>query len=498
MTTAFICSPYEDLIEERKAIIYAVRKLGLRDNCMELFGARIGTSIETSLNEVKQSDIMIVVIGHKYGSFILGKNISISEAEYLESQQRGLPCLVYLRDESSPVEPKYTEHDPAKLQALEKFKALLKEKHTVGFFKDSLELGVSVAVDLTRAVDEMSKNRSKTPEHIQIRETISPASAREMTWNLKMYHDQTITSPYYIYGHLPWAQEIEIATKSRVKISVSPQQASIKPREVWEGLTTGLTDIAWMSSSYFWERFGLMDILTLPSMFTSGRQGSLTAWHLYQKFSEIQAQTTGIKVLCVCTSEPYPILTNKKQIKSLEDLKGITVRSQGHVLEAVALLGGKPVFIPTADVYNALQQGVIDSLITSTIAVMQWGYYKVAPYCTYLPSTCAYFILAMNQNVWDRLPIDIQQGIMGVSGEQQAIRYGRDVFDRMRVDLPVITKKAGYPINEFALPPTEVNKWTQLAGIPIWRSWVTRMESKGVHSAPQILEETLRLAKQFR
>ncbi len=497
MTTVFVCSPFEDLIEERKAVIYAIQKLGLRDNCMELFGARIGSPIKTCLDEVGQSDIIIVVIGHKYGSFISGRNISITEAEYLESQRLGLPCLVYLRDESAPVDSNYFEHDPIKLQALEKFKMLLKEKHTVGFFKDPLELAVGVAVDLTRAIDETSKNQSKGSENIQIREPIS-IPKRKKSLNLRMYHDQTATSAYHLYGHLPWVKEVERVTNGRVNVVISPQQSSINPREVWESVKTGLTDIAWIPSTYFQIQFELLSLLTLPAVVTSGKQGSLTAWHLYQKFSEIQKQTSGVKVLCVCTSDPYPFFTNNIQIKSLDDLKGMTVRGAGHVLEAVALAGGRPVFIPTTDVYAALQTGVIDCIVTSTISLLQYGFYEVASYCTYLPSTCSFFMLVMNQEVWNSLPGDIQKAIEDVSGEKQTIRYGNDVFDQARVALPSIAKTRGHPISEFTLPASEVEKWISLASVPVWKSWVTRMESKGINRASQMLTETLQLAHLFR
>ena len=153
--TVFLCSTYSDLSIERNAVLDAVRKLQLLHDSMEFFGARSSLPIETCLEEVQRSDILVVIVSHKYGSLVPGMTISFSEAEYSEGQRLGKPCLVYLRDEDVPILPKYMERDPQKLQALENFKVQLKERHTIATFKDAHDLAVSVAADLSRTVQAL-------------------------------------------------------------------------------------------------------------------------------------------------------------------------------------------------------------------------------------------------------------------------------------------------------------------------------------------------------
>ena len=64
MFTVFICGTYIDLIEEREAIIDVLNRLRLRHNCMEVFGARPENPIKISLSEVRQSNIMVIIIGN--------------------------------------------------------------------------------------------------------------------------------------------------------------------------------------------------------------------------------------------------------------------------------------------------------------------------------------------------------------------------------------------------------------------------------------------------
>jgi len=155
--TVFICSTYSDLSAEREAVLEAVRKLQLRHDSMEFFGARPSLPIETCLEEVRRSNILVVIVGHKYGSLVPDKTISFSEAEYSEGYRLGKPCLVYLRNEDVPILPKHMERDAQKLLALESFKERLKERHTIATFNGAHDLAVSVAADLSRTVQALEE-----------------------------------------------------------------------------------------------------------------------------------------------------------------------------------------------------------------------------------------------------------------------------------------------------------------------------------------------------
>ena len=165
--TVFLCSTYADLSQEREGILDAVRRLQLQHDSMEFFGARAGLPIETCLAEVRSSDVLVVVVGHRYGSLVPDLGVSFSEAEYREGYRLGKPCLVYIRDENVPILPKYVERDPDKLRLLEKWKELLTTRHTVATFSNVQELVVQVMADLSRtvqAVEESARVESELPD----------------------------------------------------------------------------------------------------------------------------------------------------------------------------------------------------------------------------------------------------------------------------------------------------------------------------------------------
>jgi hypothetical protein len=161
--TVFVCSTFSDLSDEREGVLDAIRRLKLQHDSMEFFGARSGQPIGTCLQEVRASDILVVIVGHRYGSIVPDLGVSYSEAEYTEGYGLKKPCLVYVRDDNVPILPRHMERDPNKLRLLEKWKEALHARHTVASFQDGGRLAVQVAADLARTIrdlEEVAKARA--------------------------------------------------------------------------------------------------------------------------------------------------------------------------------------------------------------------------------------------------------------------------------------------------------------------------------------------------
>ena len=131
---------------------------------MEYFGARHDQPLDVCLKEVRESDILVIIIGHLYGSLVPGRDISYTEAEYQEGYRLGKPCLVYFRDENVPILPKFIESDPKKIELLKKFKEELRFRHTIMNFKSPTDLSASVSSDLIRIVQALENEKIEENE----------------------------------------------------------------------------------------------------------------------------------------------------------------------------------------------------------------------------------------------------------------------------------------------------------------------------------------------
>src|ERR1700733_6238380 len=151
----FVCGTYSDLASERGLVLDALQQLQLEHHAMELFGARPKRPIETCLDEVRQSKIVVVIVGSRYGTLVPGWQISYSEAEYREAQRLNLPCLPYFQQSiASSREP--NEDD----LPLENWKRILAARHTPFYFADPQKLAVQVAIDVGREMRRIEEQES--------------------------------------------------------------------------------------------------------------------------------------------------------------------------------------------------------------------------------------------------------------------------------------------------------------------------------------------------
>jgi hypothetical protein len=137
--TVFISSTYLDLRNERKKVWDCLEKFDVVVKGMEQFGAKKSDTLTTCLSEVEQSDIYIGIIGMRYGSEDPKSGKSFSQLEYEKAIDQDKEILIYLIDEEkASIFPSLIQYD--KIQKLNIFKAILKDKHTVDSFADELDL----------------------------------------------------------------------------------------------------------------------------------------------------------------------------------------------------------------------------------------------------------------------------------------------------------------------------------------------------------------------
>lgn len=97
MKKAFISSVVRGMQELRDAADRGVRALGLEPVRSEQFGARPESSQRVCLEGVRQSDVMLLILGERYGD-LQPSGISATHEEYLEARER-VPVLVFVQKE---------------------------------------------------------------------------------------------------------------------------------------------------------------------------------------------------------------------------------------------------------------------------------------------------------------------------------------------------------------------------------------------------------------
>jgi TRAP-type mannitol/chloroaromatic compound transport system substrate-binding protein len=167
------------------------------------------------------------------------------------------------------------------------------------------------------------------------------------------------------------------------------------------------------SASYYWKGkdFNTMFFTTVPFGMTAPEQ---YAWFYYGGGMELMKETY----------DKYGIMSFpggntgnqmggwfRKEINSVEDLKGLKMRIPGFAGEVLAKLGAKPTNIPSGELYTALERNTIDALEWVGPSLdLRMGFHKIAPYYYtgwHEPATELQFMV--NQKAYDTLPADLQQ-----------------------------------------------------------------------------------------
>ena len=198
----------------------------------------------------------------------------------------------------------------------------------------------------------------------------------------------------------------------------------------------------------------------------------------------------------IWVSSPYFLITTKKHVKTMDDLKGLKIRvTGGPPTDQIKALGGVPMLIPMPETYEAMDKGVIDGMATNWEAIHAWRQHEVATNYTIVPLSAVYFSLVMNKAKWNSLPKDIQTAIMNVSGLKGSMEMGKGTYDSAEQGVLDLVKGGKYAFNRYNMPADETARWRKLGGEPLWEAWVKKMEAKGHKQARELLNTTVGLLK---
>ena len=318
------------------------------------------------------------------------------------------------------------------------------------------------------------------------------SQAETMTLTLTDQHSE------YAWGSVhalqPWVKQVERASKGQVKIQIYPNQSLSMGEDNWNAVKNGFADIGWCYHGYWPGMTPLADVISLPALpFKSAEKGSEVLWKLYEMFPSMQKQFEENHVLLLYTSRPQTLITTKKRVKTLEDVRGLKIRAtKGPPSDQILAMGGTSMLIPMSDSYVSMQMGTIDGTGATYEAILDLRLYEVAKFYTEVPFPADYFSIIMNKNKWESLPQGVKDAMTSVSGLQGARFWGRNAFDTAK---EALFQKSGVEINFYSLPDVERDRWRETGGEPVWNQWVNSMKEIGYPAAQDILLRALDMMK---
>jgi len=287
-----------------------------------------------------------------------------------------------------------------------------------------------------------------------------------------------------------WAEKIGKLTNGKVNIKMFSGGALGKPTTQFMSLKKGVSDIAFVVPSYTPGEFPLTSFIDLPFIFESGEKASKVLWKVYEKY--LRDEYKDVVTLWMYTTEPGMFHTTKKQVKTLEDLKGLKLHTTGATsANAMTKLGAVPMMGNIMEWYESMERGVSDGVQVPMNTMPGFRFQEVVHYHTMTNFAVASFLVAMNKKAFNKLPADVQKVIMDNSGLEMAAISGK-TYDKIGEFGIGMAKKAGNTF--YYLPSEERKRWVEKT-LPVSEEWVKNMGKKGL-PGKKVLEYALELSTQ--
>jgi len=305
--------------------------------------------------------------------------------------------------------------------------------------------------------------------------TSGPSTAAEKVITFS-YSSHTPPELGVAIGVEAWGQEIEKRTNGRVKFTYYHGGTLTSSPKCYEGTVKGLSDIGHSVFAYTAGRFPFMEVCDLPGYTAfNAMLSSRIAEDIYMKFQP--KELSDVHVLYLHCHTPGIWYTSKKPVKTLDDMKGLRIRSAGMTTQMVTALGATPVGMPKAEEYDSLQRGVVDGTVGAPTSLKGWRIAEVCKFSTWVPKAGyanAQFVV-MNKKKWESLPKDIQTVFTEVSQAWvEKTAEGWNGQDREAIEY---AKKLGH---QFIRPDEkEAARWEQ-ALKPLQDEYVKVTEAKGL------------------
>lgn len=256
-------------------------------------------------------------------------------------------------------------------------------------------------------------------------ETPAASTDSSATYTLKLGHDHTTTSPFQTCA-LAFKDQIEKESNGRITVEIYPAQSIGSSREMIEMMQMGTLEATLLPTAKFGgfdQRLNLADMPFLAETeedFMAIMNGEIGR----EAMSGLEA--IGIKGMAYFP-EGYKYITNNKHtITCPDDLKGLKIRTMEApiIMSMFKAWGANPVPIDFSEVYNSLQQGVVDGQENPYLTISDMRFYEVQKYMTISKHAYLSYVLTFSDAFLNGLPEDLEQIVMDCGKE--CVQYHRD------------------------------------------------------------------------
>ena len=243
---------------------------------------------------------------------------------------------------------------------------------------------------------------------------------QKTTWRMQSAFGSTLT--HLGTSGVRFSKDIERMSAGQFEVKFHEPGALIPPLECFDSVSKGAVEACWTTPGYHTGKYPEAAFFTTVPF--GPNFGEFLAWKWFgggnKLRDEIYAKHGLMAVEAFCIG-PETSGWFRREIKSVQQLKGLKMRFFGLGAQVVQKLGVSTQLLAAADIFPALERGVIDATEFSMPAMdVKLGFHQVAKF-NYFPGwhqqvSCSEVL--MNKAAHDKLPA-AYKAMLEVAGQAQ-------------------------------------------------------------------------------
>ena len=312
-----------------------------------------------------------------------------------------------------------------------------------------------------------------------------PALAADYT--LRLSHGDNENNPTHI-GAVKFKELVEEYTDGRIEVQIFPSNQLGSEQEVAQALRMGSIEGEILYTGNLVPLAPSVGVMMLPYAFTSTEEAHAAMDALKGPLNERLPQEAGVRVLGYF-EKGFRVLTNsEREVKTLEDLEGLKIRvSKNNIaIKTFQSWGLDPIPMAWAEVFPALQQGVIDGQENPYTTAISSKFYEVQKYITEIHYLIWSGPIIVSERFYQGLPEDLQEAL-NRAGEEAA-QHERQVSADETASAKEELVELGMVLSG---APEDEAKW-QEAAKALWPSFADDIGgAEWVEQASQIMQDAI-------
>lgn len=227
------------------------------------------------------------------------------------------------------------------------------------------------------------------------------------------------------YAEKYFGEELGTLTKGTIKVEVYHNTQLGDAVANVQSIRNGTIGFTTVSASNLNQVLPAMDMYSLPFLFKNEQH---FWWFLAQpQAAELakQMEDKGVKIIGYLDSGARNFFT-QKAVRTPDDLKGqkIRVMASPVMVNTMKSLGATGVPVAWAELYTALQTGVVDGAENNHPSVVAKKFYEVSKFYTLDEHMRIPDVLAMSMKLWNQLNDDQKKAVLEAGARTQAYMRG--------------------------------------------------------------------------